>query len=362
MNINGNKSGKKEIIVLHDTDGKPYYKALENSNSYNVTYYESSVFRLFLRELYKFKKANFSKLLRNFIFRCRVPWMKDKIIILGMAPYDFRIAYYAKLCKKNYLIEHTSWPYWGGEHVPRTYGMLTILFKNLWKRILNSNSVNIVCVSKAAYETMNDFRCANTQSSIIPHVIDTPVINNKPVRKLKSIIFIGKLIPEKGIDKVLSFAENYPDYEVTIIGDGPLKNKVILASENLSNVKYLGFIKNREKLFNHLLESTYFYLPSIKTKRWEELFGISIIEAMSCGCICFCSNHVGPRQIINNKVNGFLLDENHSASDIIALINDHDLGMISKSAMNEVEKYSLENVQASWDKVIEEVITQRSNK
>ncbi|MDW7571633.1 glycosyltransferase, partial [Klebsiella pneumoniae] len=115
------------------------------------------------------------------------------------------------------------------------------------------------------------------------------------------------------IDKIISFAEENPSYKVTIIGDGPLKNKVLQSAKIFPNIRYLGFIRNRHEIYNHLHESTFFYLPSIKTHRWEELFGISIIEAMSCGCICFCSNHVGPRQIIHDKVNGFLLEENHTS-------------------------------------------------
>ncbi|MFP8580284.1 glycosyltransferase [Klebsiella pasteurii] len=353
---------KKEIIILHDTDGRPYYKALEMSNKYNVIYYESSVFRLFLRELYKFKKANVKKLLRNFIFRCKVPWMKNKIIIFGMAPYDFRISYYALLCNKNHVIEHTSWPYWGQRYVPRTYGILTNLSKKVWRKVLSSDNINIVCVSESAFKTINLFRNVNEHSTVIPHVIDTPVLENVPARKEKTLIFIGKLIPEKGIDKIISFAEEHPDYMVTIIGDGPLKNKVLQASMKFSNLEYLGFIKNRQQIYHHLLESTFFYLPSIRTKRWEELFGISIIEAMSCGCICFCSDHVGPRQIINDKINGFVLDENHTSQDIIDIINNSDLEKISKNAIMEVQKYNLETVQGLWDNLIESVISERGIK
>lgn len=356
------EQSRQEIIVLHDTDGRPYYKALDASDKHNVVYYESSVFRLFLRELYKFKKADVKKLIRNLFFRCRVPWIKDKVIILGMAPYDFRISYYAILCKKNYVIEHTSWPYWGQNNVPRTYGIMTIFFKKLWRKILNSSFINIVCVSDSAFKTINQFRKNNNCSTIIPHVIDIPSLKNKPMRKDKTLIFIGKLIPEKGIDKILSFAEENPSYKVTIIGDGPLKNKVLQSAKIFPNIRYLGFIRNRHEIYNHLHESTFFYLPSIKTHRWEELFGISIIEAMSCGCICFCSNHVGPRQIIHDKVNGFLLEENHTSRDIINLINNSDLEMISENAIIEVKKYSLETVQGLWDNFIERVTRERSIK
>ncbi|MEH2783814.1 hypothetical protein, partial [Klebsiella pneumoniae] len=119
---------------------------------------------------------------------------------------------------------------------------MTIFFKKLWKKILNSSFINIVCVSDSAFKTINQFRKNNNCSTIIPHVIDIPSLKSKPMRKDKTLIFIGKLIPEKGIDKIISFAEENLSYKVTIIGDGPLKNKVLQSAKIFPNIRYLGFI------------------------------------------------------------------------------------------------------------------------
>ncbi|WP_204372893.1 hypothetical protein, partial [Klebsiella pneumoniae] len=61
-------------------------------------------------------------------------------------------------------------------------------------------------------------------------------------------------------------------------------------------------------------------------------------------------------------VNGFLLEENHTSRDIINLINNSDLEMISENAIIEVKKYSLETVQGLWDNFIERVTRERSIK
>ncbi len=50
------EQSRQEIIVLHDTDGRPYYKALDASDKYNVVYYESSVLDCFYVNCINLKK------------------------------------------------------------------------------------------------------------------------------------------------------------------------------------------------------------------------------------------------------------------------------------------------------------------
>ncbi len=75
------------IIILHDLNGKPYYEAIEHLaklNNIKINYYESSVVKLLIRYIIK-KRLGFvaiEKTLKNISFRLKVPWIKDKVIIM----------------------------------------------------------------------------------------------------------------------------------------------------------------------------------------------------------------------------------------------------------------------------------------
>ena len=74
-----------------------------------------------------------------------------------------------------------------------------------------------------------------------------------------------------------------------------------------SNVKYLGKISDKKKLAAVYNGCDIFMLLSRKTPKWEEWFGITLVEAMACGLPIIATDNVGPREIINDGVNGFLV-------------------------------------------------------
>jgi len=47
----------------------------------------------------------------------------------------------------------------------------------------------------------------------------------------------------------------------------------------------------------------------LKYRYREELFGISIIEGMACGCVPLTTDHSGPKEIITSGINGFISKE-----------------------------------------------------
>ena len=101
----------KEIIILHEYGDKRHYEALEYCSDYNVVYHEFSIFR----QLLKFYKTRdfkqIYKLYVNLYFLSRINKIKNKIIVLGMAPYDWHILLFYKLFEKNKIIYHTSWTF-----------------------------------------------------------------------------------------------------------------------------------------------------------------------------------------------------------------------------------------------------------
>jgi glycosyltransferase involved in cell wall biosynthesis len=62
-------------------------------------------------------------------------------------------------------------------------------------------------------------------------------------------------------------------------------------------VSYLGDISDKKFLSEIMSGSAFLLNPSIRNGHWEELFGLSIIEAMACGCIPVATDHAGPREI-----------------------------------------------------------------
>ena len=120
-------------------------------------------------------------------------------------------------------------------------------------------------------------------------------------RKKNSFIYLGRLLPQKGIEEMLRFFEKNKHYTLSIIGQGKLSSKVSQASQKNSNITYKPFIANIGKVINEIGTHEFMLLNSKKTKKWEELFGLVVIEAMSQGTIPVAADHSGPKEIINNS-------------------------------------------------------------
>ena len=125
---------------------------------------------------------------------------------------------------------------------------------------------------------------------IIPLSIPTPnfnkvIINNKKTTPLKNknqikIISIGRLVKYKGYEYALkAISKLNKNIKYTIIGDGPLKEKInlLIIDLNLSNrVTLLGKISEEEKN-KELYSADIFLFPSISQ---SEAYGLVQLEAM----------------------------------------------------------------------------------
>ena len=127
--------------------------------------------------------------------------------------------------------------------------------------------------------------------------------NGKPI-----VLFVGNIIKRKNVNLILEAKkESSQDYELVIVGDGPLKkdleNKV--ENENISDVRFLG---SRDDVENIIPGCDVLVLPS-----FSESFGLVLIEALACEKPVIGSNVGGISEIITDDV-GLLIDPNDSST------------------------------------------------
>lgn len=98
----------------------------------------------------------------------------------------------------------------------------------------------------------------------------------------KSILFVGRLVYYKGIEYLIEAMSSINKAHLTIIGSGPLKNRIIqqIKNLNLQNKVFLIPEVDETKLHMYFNECDIFVLPSVEK---SETYGIVQIEAMACG-------------------------------------------------------------------------------
>ena len=236
-------------------------------------------------------------------------------IVITIPPYSILVYYLLllKLLRKN-ITYYISWPYWEKGKTPKQ----TILFSDkLWHIFIKNTKT--AAVTNAVYKVLENKKALTIN---IPHSVDTNIfspLTHKPHKKLK-VLFVGRIDKNKGIHYLLDAISKLDQskFEFTLVGKGSLESEVISASKEYP-IKYLGYIHNKKQLAKVYSSSDIFILPSYKTKSWEELFGIVLIEAMSSGLVCVTTDCVGQREIIDNNVNGMLIKQRDSRSIVNAL-------------------------------------------
>ena len=146
------------------------------------------------------------------------------------------------------------------------------------------------------------------------------VQNFKP-NKQKQIIFVGRIVKEKGVDlfvdSIKEIYNDFKDWDFKIIGSPKLgvnkfdnfSKKIKMNFEGLGKrAKMLGFV-NSKSLNKIMQKSSIIVIPSI----WQEPFGLVAAEAMSNGVAIISSKNGGLPEIIGK--NGILI-ENINAKKI----------------------------------------------
>jgi len=161
------------------------------------------------------------------------------------------------------------------------------------------------------------------------------------VKHTKNILWAGRISKEKGLIYLIramkEVIKELPEANLLVAGTGKEEEKIkkIVKTWNLDkNVKFLGWLSKNE--INKLYEDVDFL---VMTPIWQEPFGLIGLEAMAFGKPVISFDAVGPKEIIKNNFNGFLIkckDSSGLAKKIIELLKNKE--MIEEFSMNARKK------------------------
>lgn len=187
--------------------------------------------------------------------------------------------------------------------------------------------------------------------------------HNKASLEEKSIITVGRLTHEKGVDLLIdiyeSIAQKIPDWSFHIFGVGEdlelLQAKIL--DKNLTEViKLKGLSKNISESY---LQSSIFVLGSR-----TESFGIVIIEAMNHGLPVISFDADGPKSIIIDNENGFLIQQFNKeffSNKLLSLIQDQEKRKeMGDKAYTTSLQYKEEKIIPLWNQQIQIALKARS--
>jgi glycosyltransferase involved in cell wall biosynthesis len=168
------------------------------------------------------------------------------------------------------------------------------------------------------------------------------------LEKERYILFLGRLVPEKGCHYLISAFEGIKtDMKLFIAGDGFFSEDYVqrLHSRSCPKIIFGGYVS--EKIKQELLSNAYLYvLPS-------ELEGLpqSVIEALSYGRCVLVSDIRANLETCGRWGHSFKnKDVEDLKRELVELINDKDL---VKSEEKQRKEYVTKNF--SWDKTVDEL-------
>ena len=141
------------------------------------------------------------------------------------------------------------------------------------------------------------------------------------------VLYCGRLDPgSKGADYLPAIASGLAssgfEGRFEIVGDGPYRDELeqwVTSVDLPFRIKLAGFVANAAEYYSH---ASVLVSPS----RWEG-FGLSILEAMSHGVPCVAFDNDGPRSIITDGVDGFIVSNGSTDALVdktMRLIRDDD--------------------------------------
>lgn len=151
----------------------------------------------------------------------------------------------------------------------------------------------IITMDQASYSTLCDLGYANIR--LCPNPLSLAIINQVTAeygsiqRESKKLLFVGHVLPSKGVFELVEACSSFDNIELHIIGkvQEPVCSQLIKLSKKKDDGRWLkmrGEVQH-EVVLREMQSASLFLFPS-----YTEGFPGVILEAMACGCSIVATN------------------------------------------------------------------------
>lgn len=299
--------------------------------------------------LYKYRKSKYLRFIKSFfIFKELKKYMKEIDIIQQHQLYGSWVSILSSKVYKKPIYIRTGYDtllFSIIENKKKTKVYFNFLLTKYSLRLSNLYSVT----SQQDYKFLSD-KFKKNDSKIVVRENWVMSVKSKKIkyRNKNEILSVGRLVDQKNFRLLISEFKNFNmNLNFTIIGKGSEKNNLLnFAKEVNINLDIIDGLPNNKII--EMMKERVFYISTSKIEGNPK----TILEAMSCGCIVLASDIPAHRELISNKITGFLFqidNESLLQTFINILNNDKLLDYVSSEASKFVnENYNLELIASKY--------------
>lgn len=212
----------------------------------------------------------------------------------------------------------------------------------------------VIAVSKAGEKSYEEvYSVQQRKKYIVYNGIGSELINAGKKNVIDGcqpykLLYIGRLNKIKGVDLLLravSTLKNDYELQLSIVGDGPERGTLESLMGDLGLEHIVCFCGESMDIQKYLSNADIFIYPST----CQEVFGISLVEALSYGVPCVANCLGGIPEIIQDGYNGILTEETSSEGLTIAIkklldcCQNGTVKRYSDNAKKTALKYTIDN-------------------
>ncbi|MFT4534139.1 MAG: glycosyltransferase involved in cell wall biosynthesis [Saprospiraceae bacterium] len=246
-----------------------------------------------------------------------------------------------------YINQKMGIPYVVTIHNSSIQSMTLVNWKQSYLPKVLDNASKVLAVGHKLGEILEQY-FTRKKVTILPNVVDTDVFKPSKNKKQKSpfrFLFIGDLDENKGVMSLLSAFNKMKskDTHLRIIGRGPLRNE---AEKFIDENRLANRVLIQDQLPNAELPAIYNSVHAYISLSKEETFGITILEAMSCGLPVIYTRSGGPEHVVieHGCIETSKTDTNQISKSLDQIIADYPQIDKTKIRLHVLDNYSSQSI------------------